>query len=214
MTEDTVFRCLLHLDRQCDGASSEDGRGFNRMDTVYGKSLAKQIRAKNSASGCLTSRQLEVACRMLKTYSKQLRPILGREPLDFHDGGLVEAKRLAELKAAEGVPYYRASIVKDTLEFVCQRRPLENDFDMAKGFFKAVGASWKPQDVPGPDKARWIIRVDKLSKLNWKAQLPDCIELDEAAKRKLSPPPAVLKYPKIAEGTRNYQLEAIIMMRG
>lgn len=213
MTEETVFRCILHLDRQCDGASSEDGRGFNRMDTNFGKALAKQIRARDSQSGALSAKQLEVACRMLRTYSKQLRHILGREPMAFHDGGLVEAKRLAEVKAVEGVPYYRGSVVGETLEFVCQRRNLVNDFEMAKGFFKAVGASWKPQDVTGPEKARWVIRIDKLAKVNWKAQMPDCIELDQAAQRKLAPAPRNISYPPVAEGTRQYQLEAILMMR-
>jgi hypothetical protein len=213
MTEETVFRCILHLDRQCDGARSEDGRGFNGMDTNYGKSLARQIRARNSQSGALSAKQLEVACRMLRTYSKQLKHILGREPLAFHDGGLVEARRLAEIKAVEGVPYYRGTVVGDTLEFVCQRRDLNDDFDMAKGFFKAVGCQWKPQNVTGPEKARWVIRIDKLVKLNWKAQMPACIELDPAAERKLAPAPRNISYPPIAEGTRQYQLEAILMMR-
>lgn len=59
-----VLACLRCLSGQCDGAQEQDGHGFNKLDSQFGKSLADRSR--------LTNNQIIAAIRMLKKYSKQL----------------------------------------------------------------------------------------------------------------------------------------------
>jgi len=59
---------LLLLAGVCDGARKDDGMGFNRYDTRFGKSLARQV-----AAGChLTPKQINAAWTMLRRYKRQL----------------------------------------------------------------------------------------------------------------------------------------------
>lgn len=59
-----VQAALRYLSSQCDGAQEQDGHGFNRMDSQFGKSLASQ--------NYLTEKQVAAAIRMLKKYHGQL----------------------------------------------------------------------------------------------------------------------------------------------
>lgn len=60
----TVLYALKSLSAVCDGAASEDGQGFNGVDTNFGKQLAKQ--------DSLSFKQATSALKMLKKYNRQL----------------------------------------------------------------------------------------------------------------------------------------------
>ena len=64
---DWVFEGLQALAASCDGANDQDGMGFNRLDTVFGRDLARQATA-----GILSPAQLEHAATMLKKYRGQI----------------------------------------------------------------------------------------------------------------------------------------------
>jgi SWI/SNF-related matrix-associated actin-dependent regulator of chromatin subfamily A-like protein 1 len=59
-----VHRQLKYLAHRCDGASREDGAGFNKLDANFGHQLARQAR--------LSPRQAFAAKRMLLKYRRQL----------------------------------------------------------------------------------------------------------------------------------------------
>lgn len=58
---------ILYLASCCDGAASEDGQGFNRFDTGFGKYLATQIQTKS-----LIKAHAEAGLKMVQKYQKQL----------------------------------------------------------------------------------------------------------------------------------------------
>jgi hypothetical protein len=64
----TVETALLYLSGRCDGASSQDNRGFNGGDSKFGKSLASRIADGYS----LTQNQITAAFKMLQKYRGQL----------------------------------------------------------------------------------------------------------------------------------------------
>lgn len=59
-----VQEALRTLAGACDGAVTEDGQGFNKLDSGFGKQLA--------ALPTLTPRQLEAARKMLRKYKRQI----------------------------------------------------------------------------------------------------------------------------------------------
>lgn len=61
-------QAILYLAGRCDGANSEDGQGFNKLDTGFGRWLANRIESKQP----LISVHAEAALKMLAKYSKQL----------------------------------------------------------------------------------------------------------------------------------------------
>ena len=61
---ETVHAQLRRLADLCDGANARDGSGFNKTDTVIGKSLAAQLR--------LTPKQAVLGKRLTKKYHRQL----------------------------------------------------------------------------------------------------------------------------------------------
>ena len=60
-----IQQAVRYLASRCDGAISEDGHGFNKMDAGFGKSLAERER--------WTKRQAQAALEMLKKYQGQLQ---------------------------------------------------------------------------------------------------------------------------------------------
>jgi len=60
-----IQQAVRYLASRCDGAISEDGHGFNKMDAGFGKSLAEQER--------WTKLQAQAALKMLKKYEGQLQ---------------------------------------------------------------------------------------------------------------------------------------------
>ena len=60
-----IQQAVRYLASRCDGAISEDGNGFNKMDARFGKSLAERER--------WTKRQAQAALEMLKKYQGQLQ---------------------------------------------------------------------------------------------------------------------------------------------
>jgi hypothetical protein len=69
---------ILYLASYCDGAAKEDGQGFNKFDTRFGKYLASQIEANqltariHSRDSALTKAQAETGLKMLQKYHHQL----------------------------------------------------------------------------------------------------------------------------------------------
>jgi len=59
-----IQQAVRYLASRCDGAVSEDGHGFNKMDAGFGKSLAERER--------WTKRQAQAALKMLGKYKAQL----------------------------------------------------------------------------------------------------------------------------------------------
>ncbi len=59
-----IQQAVRYLANRCDGAVSEVGHGFNKMDASFGKSLAKQEK--------WTKRQAQAALKMLRKYKAQL----------------------------------------------------------------------------------------------------------------------------------------------
>lgn len=62
--QEDIHRAIRIVASHCDGAQAEDGMGFNKLDTNFGKSLAEQ--------DSLTIRQAEVGLRMVRKYRRQL----------------------------------------------------------------------------------------------------------------------------------------------
>jgi len=59
-----VHLCLIHLASLCDGARQLDGMGFNKIDTDFGRKLARRPR--------LTQGQALAARKMLRKYRRQI----------------------------------------------------------------------------------------------------------------------------------------------
>jgi Helicase conserved C-terminal domain/SNF2-related domain len=64
----TIEQCVTYLSGRCDGAQSEDGRGFNGGDAGFGKSIAALI----AGGGRLTDGQARSSLSMIQKYKKQL----------------------------------------------------------------------------------------------------------------------------------------------
>lgn len=62
----TIEKAIVLLANHCDGAAAEDGQGFNKADSYFGKWLAEQI--KNGEK--LTPKQARSALKMLGKYQK------------------------------------------------------------------------------------------------------------------------------------------------
>lgn len=60
-----IQQAVRYLASRCDGAISEDGCGFNKTDSAFGKSLAAQEK--------WTKRQAQAALKMLEKYQGQLQ---------------------------------------------------------------------------------------------------------------------------------------------
>ena len=64
--EDDIKSVLKSLSSVCDGALSEDGMGFNKFDSRFGKELASK--------DYLSKKQLIASYKILKKYKKQIDP--------------------------------------------------------------------------------------------------------------------------------------------
>ncbi|MCK9570553.1 hypothetical protein M0R72_16515 [Candidatus Pacearchaeota archaeon] len=70
-TGPTLEDALLFIADRCDGASSTDGQGFNKLDTTFGKAMADKVRAGKR----LSRQEYKDVYKMLKNYNnKQLIP--------------------------------------------------------------------------------------------------------------------------------------------
>lgn len=58
---------LIYLAEQCDGATSNDGKGFSGVDARFGRQMAQRAQ-----TGMLTWRAARAALKMTKKYGKQL----------------------------------------------------------------------------------------------------------------------------------------------
>lgn len=62
-----IADALRYLSNACDGARASDGAGFNKLDSVRGKSLWR-----DSSTRGLTVKQEEAALKLLAKYRTQL----------------------------------------------------------------------------------------------------------------------------------------------
>lgn len=213
MTEQELFNAIVYLAERCDGANAEDGKGFNKADSFFGKSLASQIKAKKFETGCLSPKQVKAGAMMVKTYSRQIGHIITN--FTYDDPEADEAKRQKE-QAMSALPYYRGTLVGDRIEFHCQRWGSDAEYNAARAFFRDhIKASWKPTDKTGPEKARWVVYRDAVERLDgWRSLVPQNFTLDPSIaagpEKEVAPP---IQYPDIIRGTRDYQVEAILAMR-
>lgn len=212
LTQQQVFDSIVFLARCCDGAASEDGQGFNKVDVSFGRSLANQIQAK----GSLSEKQLSCALRMVKFYRGQLDHILGEEPTFTINDPVLEENRRKAAAEAQVLPYYRARIEGDKVIFQCVRKDVPGEFDAAKNFFKGVlQARWSPGNEVGPGRARWATTIHDLGdRTDWTKMIPECIEVPPAIRELRAPNQPTKEYRPTAPGCRPYQLEAIERMRG
>jgi hypothetical protein len=95
----TIEECVTYLSGRCDGAQSEDGRGFNGGDAGFGKSIAALI----AGGGRLTEGQARSSLRMIQKYRKQLE-----------DGGLICPSEMPSLGASTP-PVTRSTSVQKSL---------------------------------------------------------------------------------------------------
>jgi SWI/SNF-related matrix-associated actin-dependent regulator 1 of chromatin subfamily A len=58
---------MQKLAKSCDGARKEDGKGFNKFDTIFGKELASR-----STQRLLTNKETSIAVKMARKYRGQL----------------------------------------------------------------------------------------------------------------------------------------------
>lgn len=70
-THPIVKAAILYLSSQCDGASSIDGHGFNKVDASFGSGLAKDLNRGVE----LSLNQQMAACEMLQKYTRQLKTV-------------------------------------------------------------------------------------------------------------------------------------------
>jgi len=213
MTERELFNAIVYLADRCDGASAEDGKGFNKCDSCFGRSLASQIKAKKFETGCLSPKQIKAGAMMIKTYSRQIGHIV--TDFTYDDPEAEEAKRQKE-QAASALPYYRGMLVGERIEFCCQRWGSDAEYNQARSFFRDhIKARWLPANKTGPEKARWVVYVDSVERMEgWRKLIPPSFTLDPAiaqAPEKEAPTPVI--YSDIINGTREYQVEAILAMR-
>ena len=82
-----IQQAVRYLASRCDGAISEDGHGFNKMDARFGKSLAERER--------WTKRQAQAALEMLKKYQGQLQ-VAGFDVEKLFDGSEITYPHLQQ----------------------------------------------------------------------------------------------------------------------
>jgi len=69
---EAIHTALLRIAKNCDGANALDGRGFNKLDTSIGKSLARQ-------SWPFSPGQTDLAKGLVHKYRKQVSESLLEE---------------------------------------------------------------------------------------------------------------------------------------
>jgi SNF2 family DNA or RNA helicase len=89
-----IQQAVRYLASRCDGAISEDGHGFNKMDARFGKSLAERER--------WTKRQAQAALEMLKKYQRQLQ-VAGFDVEKLFDGSEITYPHLQQEKVMNTV---------------------------------------------------------------------------------------------------------------
>lgn len=138
-----IQQAVRYLASRCDGAISEDGHGFNKMDARFGKSLAERER--------WTKRQAQAALEMLKKYQGQLQAG-GFDVEKLFDGSEITYPHLQQEK------------VMNTVKKV-DDRTMEIRFKFDQELLQLV------KSLPGrrfhPDKKCWTatITADSINKL-------------------------------------------------
>lgn len=148
-----IQQAVRYLANQCDGAISEDNRGFNKMDTGFGKSLAKQEK--------WTKRQAQAALKMLEKYQGQLQAG-GFDIERLFDGSEITYPHLQQ----EKVKQKQMNVVKqmNTVKKV-DDRTMEIRYKFDPELLQLV------KSLPGrrfhPDKKYWTatITADSINKL-------------------------------------------------
>lgn len=214
MNEMKAYQCLKFMIGCCDGARTEDGIGFNRADGGFARSLHEQLMRKGGFSGSLSEKQLASLVRMLSLYKGQLAGLVDKEEdWTFFDPEFSQAKAVAA--AAPVGPFYRSCVTNNRVVFTCQRKGTNVEFEASLSFFKGVSARYKSYpNIVGPEKATWSIAVVDLMRCPaWRLQLPTCIEVSDSVAAVVNREDAPVRFRPISEGSRPYQIEAILELR-
>jgi len=140
-----IQQAIKYLASRCDGAISEDGCGFNKTDSPFGKSLAKQER--------WTKAQAQAALKMLKKYQGQLQAG-GFDIERLFDGSDITYPHLQQEKVKQ------MNVVKKVDD-----RTMEIWYKFDPGLLQLI------KSLPGrrfhPDKKYWTatITADSINKL-------------------------------------------------
>jgi len=140
-----IQQAVRYLANRCDGAISEDGHGFNKMDASFGKSLAERER--------WTKRQAQVALEMLKKYEGQLQAG-GFDVEKLFDGSEITYPHLQQEKTKQ------MNVVKKVDD-----KTMEIRFKFDQELLQLI------KSLPGrrfhPDKKYWTatITTDSINKL-------------------------------------------------
>jgi len=128
----TVREALQAIDRNCDGAVTHDGVGFNGVDTGFAKAILEKP--------YWTPKMEAAAHKLLKKYSKQLAD----KEINYEDIQFVEVPRISERFV--------------NLSFNGTNFEIQNSFD-EKDFVKSIKAHGRKWD---PDKKVWNIKPTEL----------------------------------------------------
>ena len=144
-----IQQAVRYLESRCDGAISEDGHGFNKIDASFGKSLAERER--------WTKLQAQAALKMLKKYQGQLQAG-GFDIERLFDGSEITYLHLQQER--EKVKQKQMNIVKRADD-----RTMEIRYKFDPELLQLI------KSLPGrrfhPDKKYWtaIITADSIKKL-------------------------------------------------
>ena len=144
-----IQQAVRYLESRCDGAISEDGHGFNKIDASFGKSLAERER--------WTKLQAQAALKMLKKYQRQLQAG-GFDIERLFDGSEITYPHLQQER--EKVKQKQMNIVKRVDD-----RTMEIRYKFDPELLQLI------KSLPGrrfhPDKKYWtaIITADSINKL-------------------------------------------------
>ena len=142
-----IQQAVRYLASRCDGAVSEDGHGFNKIDAGFGKSLAERER--------WTKRQAQAALKMLRKYKAQLVNG-GIDVGSLFDGSEITYPHLQQ----EKVKQKQMNVVKKVDD-----RTMEIRYKFDPGLLQLI------KSLPGrrfhPDKKYWTatITADSIKKL-------------------------------------------------
>jgi len=134
-----IQQAIKYLANRCDGAISEDGYGFNKTDSTFGKSLAKQEK--------WTKPQAQAALKILKKYQGQLQAG-GFDIEKLFDGSEITYPHLQQEKAKQ------MNVVKKVDD-----RTMEIRFKFDPELLQLI------KSLPGrrfhPDKKYWTATITK-----------------------------------------------------
>lgn len=179
-TRETIKQAVVYLASVCNYAQNWDSAGFNKIDTIFGHSLADQIKAGTE----LSDRQLAHAHKMVYKYRQQLLA-----------AGIEIEKPAEEAQSAiiADVTAGKAIVHGGYIEIYFPNRPAKELLDKVRAL---PGRRW----LPDKDGKPWVVPVSALSLVKEISELTiEQPSVDEA-------PEPVMTHPRVAISKRNGNL--------